>query len=239
MRTRIRTIAIAAALGLTTTLAAPAGAQQPDAAAKKARSTVAPVLSVAPNLVPRGQTTSAFVSILNANPSSTAALEPGDTFAVDFDPAGGSIVEVDGDVFVSAPGLTPDAFAVDRETPNRVTIVYRGAPVVFAPGGVLGVRVSFAARATAGTAAVALSSPGDARRFDKRVSRFATIAVGDPVEPGAGPQGPVGPRGDTGAQGAPGDPGPGGAPGPGGPQRDPRPPGPIRVKRPTSAGGRH
>ncbi len=204
--------------------ASPAAAQQPAGAKGKARTTMAPVLVVAPALLPRGRTTSAFVSVMNANPASTAELQPGDTFEIRFDPAGGTVAEVEDEIFVNAPGMDARSFEIESADANRVVVAYRGAAARFPAGGVVGVKLMFAARDEAGTATVAVEVPSDRTRFDKSASPFAAIAVGDPVEPGAGPQGPKGDRGDRGEPGTPGAPGltgqtgPRGEAGPQGPQ---------------------
>jgi hypothetical protein len=200
------------------------------AAGKKSKTAITPVWSLTPNAFPSGVTSQAFLIVSNGNAAANKQIEPGDTFIVTLDLAGGSIAAVSNQVLVNSTELAGSDFEVRTGAgANQVVLAYKGASKLFAPGDSISVKIEIEAPASVAAGRVTVVGPADPTRYASILPAFATLSIVDfPIGIGSpgpeGPKGDPGPAGPSGPQGAQGPAGPQGAQGPVGPAGGPAQP---------------
>jgi hypothetical protein len=183
---------------------------------------ITPVWSVAPSTFPAGQESGAFLIVANGNQQSQKALDPGDSFTVSFDLAGGALVAVEPTPLVNSQTLAASDFSAVESDDTGVVITYHGPTARFAPGDSVSVKIRLRAPAAVAAGRVTAIGPADSARFNTTLPSFALLSVVDfPI--GSGAPGPIGPKGDPGPMGPQG---PAGSQGPVGPVGSTGPAGP-------------
>jgi len=156
---------------------------------------ITPVCSVTPGAIQTGQTSGALLVCANGNASSTAQIQPGDTFTFQFNIADGQITSLIPAVIVNSSALSPADFVVTLgPAANTLSISYAGVAKKFAPGDSLAVELSIIAPSKVGAGEITLQFPSSAS-YNTPVPAFVSFPATDfPLAP-AGPQGPAGPPG--------------------------------------------
>jgi hypothetical protein len=182
---------------------------------------IVPAISLAPDIAGVGQASEVVISITNQNPNSTAQLQPGDTFTLNFELADGEIKTLPTGVTVSSATLSPTGFIVTQgSNPSQLAITYRGVPANFGLADSITINPVLLAPSSQRVSSIVLELPNLVRfaTAAQDVASWTSVAfpIGAPGPQGpagpAGPAGPVGPAGPAGRSVA-GPQGPSGPPG--------------------------